>query len=68
MADGTVPNAFVLPVGLRPVKTVYVPVDLCDANNGRLEIEHDGEVFVQQGDDFEHATCFTSLDGAWFAL
>jgi len=60
--------AFILPVGFRPATDVYVPVDLCDAHNGRLEIEPDGGVTVTaQGGRFSRAACFTSLDGAWFA-
>jgi hypothetical protein len=58
----------VLPASFRPAATVYVPVDLCNANNGRLQIEPNGAVFVEQENSgFSNASCFTSLDGAWFA-
>jgi hypothetical protein len=42
-----------------------VKVDLCGATNGRLFIQADGTVSVQQqnGDPFSNAQCFTSLDG-----
>jgi hypothetical protein len=66
-ANGSV--AFTLPVGYRPSTTKYVPVDMCDATNGRLIISPNGNVVVQQeSSTTNYATCFTSLDGAWFAL
>jgi hypothetical protein len=47
---------------------VFVPVDLCNATNGRLQIEPTGVVTVQaEGGAFGNAACFTSLDGASFA-
>jgi hypothetical protein len=59
---------FTLPKGLRPATLVYVEVDLCDANNGRLYIQPNGVVEVYaEGGTIQHAQCFTSLDGAWFA-
>lgn len=66
---GTDPEAFVLPVSLRPAVNVYVPVDLCNATNGRLVIQPSGAVSVEaEGGAFSNAQCFTSLDGASFAL
>jgi hypothetical protein len=67
-AKGTNPQALTLPAGLRPTHTVYVSVDLCNANYGRLNIYPNGVVDVQaEGGTFSNASCFTSLDGAWFA-
>ena len=63
---GTNPQAFVLPVGYRPPAPVYVPVDLCNATNGRLVIDTSGNVSVQAETSFSNASCFTSLDGASF--
>jgi hypothetical protein len=61
--------AFTLPVGYRPSTTTYVPVDMCNATNGRLIVSPDGTAVVQQESSASgNATCFTSLDGAWFAL
>ena len=66
--SGTNPVAFTLPAGFRPATAVYVPVDLCNATNGRLFIQHSGVVTVQaEGGTFSNAQCFTSLDGASFA-
>jgi hypothetical protein len=66
---GTNPEPFVLPAGFRPATDVYVAVDLCDATNGRLWIQSTGTVTVQaEGGTFSNAQCFTSLDGASFAL
>jgi hypothetical protein len=62
------PEPFVLPVGMRPSKTTYVTVDMCDATNGRLQIDTDGTVFVEAETDFANAQCFTSLEGASFHL
>jgi hypothetical protein len=63
--SGTNAVAFVLPSNLRPKKRVYIPIDLCDATNGRLDIGSDGTVSVEAL-DFTNAQCFTSLEGAWF--
>jgi hypothetical protein len=68
--SGTNPEPFVLPASFRPSTNVFVPVDLCNATNGRLDIAPSGVVTVEQqsGDPFSNAQCFTSLDGASFAL
>jgi hypothetical protein len=67
--NGTNADPFVLPAGFRPANQIWIAVDLCGGNNGRLDIQPDGVVTVQQqsGDPFSNATCFTSLDGASFA-
>jgi hypothetical protein len=67
-ASGSNPVAFGLPVGMRPTTVAYVPIDLCGAANGRLAIQPTGRVFVEAQGPFSDAQCFTSLDGAWFAL
>jgi hypothetical protein len=64
---GTNPVPFTLPKALRPATAVYVPVDLCNANNGRLFIQPSGVVTVEAEQNFSDAACFTSLDGASFA-
>src|SRR5215469_8964204 len=66
--NGTNADPFVLPAGFRPAKLVYVPVDLCGGNKGRLDILLDGVVAVEaENSAFTQAACFTSLDGASFA-
>ena len=63
---GTNAVPFTLPLAFRPAAAnVYVPVDLCNATNGRLHIQHNGTVTVEAG-TFSNAQCFTSLDGASF--
>ena len=65
---GSNPVPFTLPAAFRPASAVYVPVGLCNATNGRLQIEPTGVVTVQaEGGAFSNAACFTSLDGASFA-
>src|SRR4029077_10717084 len=65
---GTNPVAFTLPAADRPSTSVFVPVDLCNATNGRLDIAPSGVVTVQQQDSgFANAQCFTSLEGVSFA-
>jgi hypothetical protein len=66
---GTDPEAFVLPAAYRPATYVFVPVDMCNGTNGRLDIRPTGAVTVEQqfGDPFSNAQCFTSLDGVSFA-
>ena len=65
---GTNPFPFTLPLSLSPATDVYIPIDLCDAHNGRLHITPGGSVDVEpEGGTFSNAQCFTSLDGASFA-
>jgi hypothetical protein len=65
---GTNPVPFTLPKAFRPSATVFVPVDLCNATNGRLQINPNGTTTVQaEGGAFSNASCFTSLDGVAFA-
>src|SRR5579859_5739258 len=65
---GTNPVAFTLPAADRPSTNVFVPVDLCDATNGRLDIAPSGVVTVEaEGGTFSNAACFTSLDGVSYA-
>jgi hypothetical protein len=65
---GTNPVPFTLPAAFRPASVVFVAVDLCNATNGRLQIEPTGVVTVEaEGGAFSNAACFTSLDGASFA-
>lgn len=60
--------AFTLPPGYRPATTMYVPVDMANATNGRLIVTPGGSVYVQAESSFANAQEFTSLDGAWFVL
>jgi hypothetical protein len=65
---GTNPVPFTLPLAFRPAAVVFVPVDLCNATNGRLQIEPTGVVTVEaEGGAFSNAACFTGLDGVSFA-
>lgn len=67
-ATGTNQMPFTLPVGYRPPANVYLPVDVCNANKGRLFIQPNGTVIVSDaGGGFVNARCFTSLEGASFA-
>jgi hypothetical protein len=69
IAEGTNAVTFTLPAAFRPTTAVYVPVDLCNATNGRLFIQPDGTVSVQaEGGTFSNAQCFTSLEGVSYAL
>jgi hypothetical protein len=62
-------NPITLPVNVRPTTNVYVPIDLCSATKGRLFIQPSGAVTVQIEDgNIAHAQCFTSLDGASYAM
>src|SRR6516162_402821 len=65
---GATGEPFILPAAFRPDHTVYVPVGLCNANSGRLDIYPSGVVDVEaEGGTMANAECGTSLDGAWFA-
>ena len=65
--NGTSGDPFVLPAGDRPANEVFISVDMCGGNNGRLNIYPNGVVTVEAQDDFGEAQCLTSLDGASFA-
>jgi hypothetical protein len=68
IADGSISTITKLPLSVRPMKTVYIKVDLCNASkDGRLEIKPTGKVFIEEEDGvITTAQCFTSLDGASF--
>src|SRR5262249_14887419 len=68
IASGTTGAAFTLPAAFRPTVRVYPPVALCGATKGRLLIQPSGQVTVSAEGAFTNAQCFTSLEGAWFAL
>ena len=69
IASGTTGVAFTLPAAFRPATNVYLPVDLCFGTKGRLFIPPTGVVsIVAENGTFSNAQCFTSLDGASFAL
>ena len=61
-------TAFVLPAQFRPAHTVFIAVDTVDASTGRLEIETNGTVLVQDTASGANAQGFTSLDGATYSL
>lgn len=63
---GTATLAFTLPVNARPAATVDVPITLCNATKGRLEIKTDGTANVWAETDWANAKCLTSLDGVQF--
>jgi hypothetical protein len=65
----TLNEPFVLPANMTPSVPVFVPVEMCDGTNGRLEIGTDGSVFLREEDQGTNLEdCLTSLDGASFVL
>lgn len=65
---GTNPDAFTLPAGFRPAHAVYVSVDTDSANRGHILIAPNGQVSVfAEGNLWNNASSFTSLDGVSFA-
>ena len=66
--SGTNPVPFTLPVADRPAHDVFVPVDQCNGDNGRLDITPSGVVTVEAEEGvWANAKCLTSLDGVSFA-
>jgi hypothetical protein len=65
---GTAATVFTLPPVLRPEATAYVPVDLCNGVKGRLVVQPDGTVTILSTTTLADAECFTSLDGASYAV
>jgi len=69
VAHGTTATMFTLPSAFRPPSDVYLPLALCNGRKGRLHITTAGVTTVAvAGGDFTQAQCFTSLEGATFAL
>ena len=69
IAGGTSSVIFTMPPGMRPPAMAFVPVDLCGAAKGRLVIQPSGVTSVQaEGGTLATAQCFTSLEGASFAV
>lgn len=70
MAQGGTFNAvaFVLPAQFRPSHAVFVVADMASATTGRLEIDPNGTVQVQDTNSGMNAKEFTSLDGITYAL
>jgi hypothetical protein len=69
IASGTSGVVFTLPPNMRPPAMAFVSVDLCNAAKGRLIIQPSGVTSVQaEGGTFANAQCFTSLEGASFAV
>jgi hypothetical protein len=64
---GTNNLVFNVPAEVRPSADVYLPVVLCDANKGRLQITPAGDVFVSAS-NWSAAKCLTSLEGASYAV
>jgi len=63
--SGTNAVPFTMPAGVRPATDVYIPIDLCNAANGRIHITPSGVADIETA-TFSNAQCFTSLDGAWY--
>ncbi len=61
-------QALSLPSEIRPSHSVYLPIDLCNANKGRLFLDPSGTASVFALTDFANAQCFTSLDGVSHAV
>ncbi|HEY2167076.1 MAG TPA: hypothetical protein VGH01_07920 [Jatrophihabitantaceae bacterium] len=69
LTNGTSPTVFTLPAADTPATAVYVSVDLCDADTGRLFIQPSGAVEVEEADGvFSEAQCAIPLDGVSFTL
>jgi hypothetical protein len=57
---------FVLPKEFRSEAYMVLPIDLCNATNGQLDIAPSGEVFIEAETSWSDAQCFISLDGVSF--
>lgn len=67
VAHGTRTTLLALPVTMRPATNVYVAVDLCTGERGRILVTPAGWVVVEPARSFDDAQCLTSLDGVTFA-
>jgi len=57
-----------VPFSQRPSANVFVPLDLCNGDKGRLLVQPSGTVEIQSLSGFGSAQCFTSLEGASYAV
>jgi hypothetical protein len=64
IANGTENTFATLPKADWPKAPVIVPLDLCDASHGMLQVGVNGTLEVFGTVQFADAACFTSLDGA----
>ena len=59
---------FAIPGGFLPGSYIYTPIDLCNANMGRLDVTPSGSASIDvEGGTTSNATCFTSLEGVSYA-
>jgi len=65
--DGSPSTTFTLPSAYRPPATVWLRTSMCGATEGRIYIDSTGVANVQAETAATDATCFTSLEGVWFA-
>lgn len=65
---GTANLAFTLPIGLRPAGNVYLPINLCNGNKGRIYVGPTGAASVYAERAWGDAQCFTSLEGVTFPV
>lgn len=68
VSAGAAARIFTLPLNLRPLAEIFVPVDLCNGATGSLRIGPNGGVAIDATGPFSNAQCFTSLEGVSFAL
>ena len=68
LSGGAGNPVFVLPRRLRPRANVIVSVDVCHIRPGLLDIAANGTAELFDAHASADAVCFTSLDGASFAL
>ncbi|HAM24851.1 MAG TPA: hypothetical protein DHW34_00275 [Actinobacteria bacterium] len=74
-SDGSQPASsliFTIPSQFRPSTTKYLTADLCNTNTGRIIVQSNGEVYVNDdpadtGPTYASA-CFVSLDGITYTL
>jgi hypothetical protein len=50
----------------RPTRDMFVEVDLCNGQQGRITIDQFGTMLVEAEHGFSQAACFTSLEGVSF--
>jgi hypothetical protein len=50
----------------RPTRDMFVEVDLCNGQQGRITVDQFGSMLVEAEHGFSQAACFTSLEGVSF--
>ncbi|MGC4092975.1 MAG: trypsin-like serine protease [Polyangiaceae bacterium] len=59
---------FLLPAHLRPATNLFLPIDMCAAKKGVMQVTKEGRVILVSPWAWSDVQCFTSLEGVSFGI